>query len=66
MIVITNLLVCYLIIEISFTNPLLITKLIILGVEFKVPKETSFTSDGIAKPVKITKPNQCVPRQPQS
>ena len=48
-IVATNLLICYLIIKVSYTNLILITKLIVLGIKFKVLKETSFTSDGITK-----------------
>lgn len=45
----TNLLMYYMIVEISYTGSLLITKLIVLGVEFKIPGKTSFASDGIVK-----------------
>lgn len=60
---VTNPLVYYLIVEVSYADPLLITKLIVLGVEFKVPGEVSFASDGTAKPTGKIKPNQCVPKQ---
>lgn len=48
-IVIKNLLICYLINEVSYINFLLITKLIVIGVEFKIYRKTSFASDNIAK-----------------
>lgn len=48
-IVITNLLICYLIDKVSYINFLLITKLIIIGIEFKVYRKTSFASNNIAK-----------------
>lgn len=48
-IVATNSLVCYLIIKVSYINLILITKLIILGIKFKVLEGTSFASDGITK-----------------
>lgn len=52
-----NPLVCYLIVEVSYTNSLLITKLIILGIELKISKETGFAIDSIAKPIRKIKPN---------
>lgn len=45
----TNLLIHYLIVKVSYTNFLLIIKLIILGIEFKVFKEISFANNKIAK-----------------
>lgn len=56
-IITTNPLVCYLIVEVSYTNSLLITKWIILGIELKIPKETSFAIDSIAKPIGEIKPD---------
>lgn len=63
MIATTNPLVCYLIIKISYVNLLLITKLIVLGIEFNVFEETSFASDGIAKFGRETRPSQCIPKR---
>lgn len=57
-----NLLVCYLIVKINYIDLLLITKMIILYVEFKVLRETSFASNNIAKPAKKTKLDQYVPK----
>lgn len=51
--------VCYLIIEISYADPLLIIKLIVLGIEFKVFGGIKFASNSIAKPEK-TRPSQYV------
>lgn len=56
-IIVTNLLVCYLIVEISYVEPLLITKLIVLGVESKVFREASFASNGIVELTEKTRPN---------
>ena len=61
----TNPLVCYLIVEVSYADLLLITKLIVLGIEFKVPGKTSFASDGKAKFGGKTRPGQRVPRWPK-
>lgn len=63
MITAINSLVCYLIVKISYADPLLITKLIVLGIEFKFPRETSFTNDGTAKPRKKIRLDQRVPRR---
>ena len=58
-----NPLMCYLIIEVSYIEPLLIIKLIFLGIEFKIFGEVSFASDGTAKPIGKIRPDQHVPRQ---
>lgn len=63
MIVATNLQICYLIIKISYANLLLITKLIILGIKFKIFKEISFANDCIAKLRRKKKLNQHIPKQ---
>lgn len=52
-----NLLVCYLIVEVSYAGPLLITKLMFIGIEFEIPKETSCTYDNSAKPGKEARPS---------
>lgn len=52
-----NLLVCYLIIKISYFYYLLITKLIVLGIEFKVFKKTSLANNSIIKLEKVIEPN---------
>ena len=46
----TNSLVCYLIVEVDYANPFLVSKLIILGIKFKVPGKTSFVNNTPAKP----------------
>lgn len=51
----TNPLVCYLIIKVSYARPLLITKLIFIGIEFKVSGKASCTYNSSAKPRKETK-----------
>lgn len=53
----TNLLVCYLIIKVYYTRLLLITKLIFLGIEFKVFRKANCTYDDIAKPGRETQPS---------
>lgn len=53
----------YLIIKVSHTNPTLITKFIVLGIQFKISGKISFASDGIAKPKKKIKPSQHIPKQ---
>lgn len=50
-------LVCYLIVEVSYARPLLITKLIFISIKFEVPGEASCTYDGSAKPGRETKPD---------
>lgn len=44
-----NLLVCYLTIKVNYTNLLLIIKLIIFIIEFKVSGKINFANDSIAK-----------------
>lgn len=46
----TNLLVCYLIVKIDYTNSFLVSKLIILGIKFEVFKESGFVNDSLVKP----------------
>lgn len=48
----TNLLVCYLIVEINYADPFLVSKLIVLGIKFEVSRETNFINDNPAKPGK--------------
>lgn len=45
----TNLLVCYLIARVDYANSFLVSKLIILGIKFEVPRETNFANDSQAK-----------------
>lgn len=49
-IIIINPLINYLIVKITYANFLLISRLIVLGIEFKVIKKTSFISNRITKP----------------
>lgn len=58
----TNPLVCYLIVEVDYADPFLVSKLIVLGIKFEVPGETGFTNDSPAKPGRQTKPGQRVSR----
>lgn len=53
----TNLLVYYLIIEVSYTRLLLITKLTFICIEFEVSGEISYIYDDLAKPGKEIKPS---------
>lgn len=48
-IIIINLLICYLIIKISYVRLLLIIKLIFIGIEFEVPRETNCIYDSSTK-----------------
>lgn len=58
----TNPLVCYLIVEVDYADPFLVSKLIVLGIKFEVPGETGFANDSPAKPGRQTRPGQRVPR----
>ena len=49
-IVATNLLVCYLIVEVDYANPFLVSKVIVLSIKFEVPGKTSFANDSPVKP----------------
>ncbi len=53
----TNQLLCYLIVEVSYAKPLLITKLMFIGIEFEVSGEASCSYDGPAKPGRETRPS---------
>lgn len=53
----TNLLLCYLIIKISYRRLLLITKLIFIGIKFEVLGKESYTYDNPAKPRREIKPS---------
>lgn len=48
LIAMTNPLVCYLIVQISYTRLLIITKLIFISIEFEVPRKASYTYDDLA------------------
>lgn len=50
-----NPLIYYLIAKVSYARPLLITKLIFMGLEFEVPEEASCTYDGPVKLERETK-----------
>lgn len=50
LIAMTNPLVCYLIVQISYIRPLIITKLIFISIEFEVPRKASYIYDGLANP----------------
>lgn len=65
-IVAINPLVEYLIVEISYVRPLLITKLMFIGIKFKVPGKASYTYDSPAKPGRKTKSKQHIPRRPKN
>lgn len=54
-IIATNLLIYHLIVKVDYANLFLISKLIVLGIEFEIPKETSFANDSSAKPEKQIK-----------
>lgn len=56
-IVLTNLLVCYLIVKISYAKLLLIIKLMFIGIEFEVSGEASYTYNDQAKPRRGTRPS---------
>lgn len=47
-IIATNPLICYLIIEMHYRKLLLITKLMVISIEFKFLRKTSFVYDGVA------------------
>lgn len=49
-IVATNPLICYLIIEVSYIKLLLIPKLMFIGIEFEISRKISCTYDGLIKP----------------
>lgn len=49
-IVVTNLLICYQIVKVSYVRLLLITKLMFISIEFEVFGKTSWIYDGLAKP----------------
>lgn len=65
-IVATNPLVCYLIVKVSYTRPLLITKLMFIGLEFEVSGEASCTYNGLAKPRRETRLSQCISKRPEN
>lgn len=44
-----NLLVCFLIVEVSYARSLLITKLMFIGIEFEILKEASCTYNDLSK-----------------
>lgn len=46
----TNLLMYYLIVEVSYIEPLLVTKLIFIDIKFEFSKKTSCNYDSLAKP----------------
>ena len=52
----------YWIVEVSYADLLLITKLIVLSIKLKVLRKTNFASNGIVKPTKKTRSDQCVLR----
>ncbi len=62
----TNPLVCYLIVKVNYARPLLITKLMFIGIEFEVFGEASCSYDGPAKPERETRPSQRIPRRPKN
>lgn len=62
-IIATNPLVCYLIVKVSYTNLLLITKLIVLDIESKVFGEANFANNSTAKSTIKIRPNEYVPRR---
>ncbi len=54
---VTNPLICYLIVKVSYTRLLLITKLMFIGIEFEVSREASCSYNGPAKPGRETRPS---------
>lgn len=58
----TNLLIYYLIFEIDYNNFFLVSKLIVLGIKFKIFDKIEFINNGSAKPGRQIRPGQCVPR----
>lgn len=61
----TNPLVCYLIVEVGNTEPLLITKLIVLGIECEIPGNTGIINDGATKLGEKRGPCQRIRRRPE-
>lgn len=60
----TNTLICYMIVEVCYTNLCLISKLIILGIKFKISsRKTSFANYNIVKLKREIRLNQCIPTQ---
>lgn len=51
-----NLLIYYLIVKVSYTRLLLITKLIIIAIEFDILRKISCIYNGSAKPRRETRP----------
>lgn len=62
----TNPLVCYLNVKVDYTNPFLVSKLIVLGIKFKVFRETSFVNNSLAKPRRQTKLGQYILKRPKN
>ena len=56
-IVVTNLLLCYLIVKVSYAKALFITKLMFISIRFEVFKKTSCTYDGLAKSRRERRPS---------
>ena len=56
----TNLLICYLIVKVSYIRLMLITKLIFINIKFEIPGKISSTYDGSTKPGKKTKSSQYI------
>lgn len=54
-IVVTNLLICQLIVKMNYKKLLLIIKLIFVGIEFEIFREANCTYNGLAKPEKKTR-----------
>ena len=61
-IVATNPLVCYLIVKVDYAKPFLVSKLIVLNIKFEVPGEANFVNDILAKPERLTRPSQHIPK----
>lgn len=56
-IVAINLRIYYLIVEVSYVRPMLIIKLIFIGIKFEVPGKASYFYDVLVKPVRKTRPS---------
>ena len=65
-IAVTNPLVCYLIVKVDYADLFLVSKLIVLGIKFEVPKKTGFANDSLANPGRQTRPGQRVPKWPKN
>lgn len=56
-ITVTNLLICYLIVKVSYARPLVIIKLMFISIEFEIFRKPSWTYDSSAKARREIRPS---------